>query len=372
MGISLALESYTIKRTTFFLLCFKLLYCIYGVFIFGKLSPLGDSGAYLNSPIVINSGLLRNNTLLISTVTAILKKFLFIDFFVHLAFCLMSFWALKLVIETLRFSQGKTYLLIFLLSFPSFGMWTSVVSKEALTCVFTCFNIIWILNLLRDEKLRFPIWLNLICLYFTVIMRPSVGAGVVLLISALYFNKVVWINKYIRFLAMLAGVISSAFIVYMLTLRFVKDTFIPLAEAYFDPRYYSSTSTREFGFWKTASDLYSKAPLGMFIANLGPTLMESLKKPFFIPYFIEGMIFIFMSLFMILATLFSQLWRQVIKSNFIIFLIFGVFVILFINYPFGIYNPGSATRYRSSYYHIIVILLFFFYQRENIRISKKV
>lgn len=367
MGISLALESYTIKRTTFFLLCLKLLYCIYGVFIFGKLSPLGDSGAYLNASLEINAGLLQNNTLIISTLTSIIKKILFIDFFVHLAFCLMSFWALKLVLETLRFSQGKTYLLILLLCFPSFGMWTSVVSKEALTCVFTCFNIIWVINLLRDEKLRFPLLLNLFCLYFTLIMRPSVGAGVVLLISALYFNKVVWINKYLRFLAMMVGVITTAIIVYSLTLRYVKDTFIPLAEAYFDPRYYVSTSTREFGFWKTASDLYSKAPLGIFIANLGPTLMESVRKPFFIPYFIEGFIFILLTLFMIFITILNQFRRKIINSNFIIFLIFGVFVIIFINYPFGIYNPGSATRYRSSYYHIIVILLFFFYQKGKIK-----
>jgi hypothetical protein len=366
MGISLDLESYKIKRTTFFLLCFKLLYCFYGIFIFGNLSPLGDSGTYLNSPIVIDYGLFRNNTLLTSTFTAVVKKIFLFDIFVHLVFCLMSFGALKLVLDTLKFSQTKTYILILLLSFPSFGMWTSVVSKEVLTCVFTCFNLVWIINLLRDEKLKYSIWINLIFLYFTMVMRPSVGVGVALFIGALYFNKIVWINKYIRFLAMIFSIFSSAIIVYVLTIQYVQDSFIPLAEAYFDPRYYSSTSTREFGFWKTASDLYSRAPYGIFLANLGPTFLESLKKPFFIPYFFEGVLFILINFYFVSTTFISHLWKEKIKGNFILFLIFGLFVILFINYPFQIYNPGSALRYRSSYYHIVIILLFFFYQREHI------
>ena len=365
MGISLSLESYTIKRTTLLLLGVKLVYCLFGVFVFGKLSPLGDSSAYLNSPIIINTGLLRNNTLLISTFTAILKKILFLDFFVHLAFCLIAFWALKLVIETLRFSPVKTYFLIILLSFPSFGMWTSVVSKEALICLFTCFNIIWIINILRGEKLRFSLWLNLTCLYFTMVMRPSVGLGIVLVISALYFNRTRFINKYLRFAVIITGVLLSATFVYFFTVRFVEDRFLPLAEAYFDPRYFVSTSTREFGFWKTASDLYVKSPFGIFLANLGPTFMESLTKPFFIPYFFEGLLFIFISISMIFLTFLSQFWKKVINTNFVIFLIFCVFVILFVNYPFGIYNPGSALRYRSNYYHIFIILLYFFYQKVS-------
>jgi len=370
MGIINQIISSKIKKTTFFLLSMKLLYCIYGVFIFGKLSPLGDSGTYLASPVVLTTNILRNNTLLISTVTAIFKKILFIDFFVHIAFCLISFWGLKMVLETLRFSQTKEFILILMLSMPSFGMWTSVVSKESLSCLFTCFNIIWILNILLGEKLRFPLWLNLLFLYLSIIMRPSVGIGIVLLISALYFYRIAWINKYVKFLAIILGIISAGAIVYIFTLTYVKDEFIPMAEAYFDPRYYSSSSTREFGFWKTASDLYTKAPLGIFIANLGPTLMESISKPFFMPYFFEGLTFIFVSLFMIFMILLSQAKKGVVNSTFIIFLIFGVFVILFINYPFGIYNPGSATRYRSSYYHIIVILLFYFFYKEKIRIWK--
>lgn len=371
MGISFELESYKIKRTTLFLLSFKLLYCVYGVFIFGNLSPLGDSGTYLNSPILVNFDLLRNNTLLTSTVTAVFKKFLVIDFFVHLAFCLLSFWALKLVLDTLRFSQIKTYFLIILLSFPSFGMWTSVVSKEVLTCVFTCFNLIWIINLLRDEKLKFSIFINLFFLYFTMVMRPSVGVGLALFIGALYFNKIIWINKYVRFFAMIFSIFSSAIIVYFVTLEFVKDSFIPLAEAYFDPRYYSSTSTREFGFWKTASDLYFRAPYGIFLANLGPTFFESLRKPFFIPYFFEGLLFILISFYFVLTTFMSHLLKNNIKGNYILFLIFGLFVILFINYPFQVYNPGSALRYRSSYYHIIVILLYYFYEKERISLTIK-
>ena len=47
--------------------------------------------------------------------------------------------------------------------------------------------------------------------------------------------------------------------------------------------------------------------------------------------------------------------------------------LLLINYPFQIFNPGSAIRYRSSYYHIILALLLFLYnKRLNNKINENI
>jgi len=39
---------------------------------------------------------------------------------------------------------------------------------------------------------------------------------------------------------------------------------------------------------------------------------------------------------------------------------------LFVHYPFGVLNPGSANRYRQGFYSFIVILYYFLYT-ENIK-----
>lgn len=344
----------------------KIFYCIYGVFIFGKITYLGDALAYLNSPITMSMGVFRNNTLLISSLTALLKRVLIVDFFVHLSYCLFSFWGLVLLMKTLKWSLYKEYVLVFFLCMPSFGMWTSVISKESFTSFFSCIVIIWIINLFRKDSLRFSIFFNLLSLYVVMIMRPTVGVGLFLLLVTLYYYKLTFINKYIRFFSIIVTIAITSVVVYNLANTYIKDEFLPLAEAYFDPASFSSKTTREFGFWKTASDLFLKAPQGILIANLGPNLVESLNKPYFFPYFLEGCIFIFTMIYLICAIVLKQINRGVINTNFVLFFIFGVLLILLMNYPFGLFNPGSATRYRSSYYHIIIVGLLYFYYYEKL------
>lgn len=349
----------------FVLLMFKLFYTFYGVFIFGKISTITDVDAYLMAPIQLSINTLTNNTMLMGTITAILKKILFVDIFVHLAYSLLSFYCLKLVIEELKLRKVNEYFIIFMLIMPSFGMWTSIVVKESLSCSVSCIVLIWIINVVNGTKLRFPMILNIACLYLTLVLRPVVGFALICLISTLYLYRLPILNKYIKFFFIATSITVFTVGAIFLTLSYIKNEFIPLAEYYFDPKFSSSESSRKLGFWKTAADFYLKAPEGIFIANLGPNLIESINKPFFIPYFIEGLIFISVCLYLIFCNLFYELRRAVINPNFLFTIFFGVILILLLNYPFGLFNPGSAVRYRSSYYHIIVVLLIFFYAREK-------
>ena len=120
------------RKSLFLLLIIKLFYCFYGVFIFGKITYLGDAISYLNSPITLSIQTLRNNTLLISSLTAILKKILFLDFFVHLAYCLFSFWGLTILIKELKWSLYKEYILVFFSPCPALGCGHQLFLKKRL------------------------------------------------------------------------------------------------------------------------------------------------------------------------------------------------------------------------------------------------
>ena len=87
-----------VKKSIFIFFVFKVLYTFYGVFIFSKISNVGDAEGYLAAPINLSLTVLKNNTLLMGTLTAIIKKIVFLDFFVHLVYSLFSFYCLKLVI----------------------------------------------------------------------------------------------------------------------------------------------------------------------------------------------------------------------------------------------------------------------------------
>lgn len=349
----------------FIFFTFKILYTFYGVFIFSKISNVGDAEAYLIAPINLSFSVLVNNTLLMGTVTAILKKILYFDFFVHLAYCLFSFYCLKWVIEELKLTIAQEYFLVFMFLMPSFGLWTSIIVKESLSCSLSSIALIWIINIMNKSKLRFPILINILALYFSFVLRPVVGFALTCLIINLYLYRINFINKYIKFFVIFSGIAVVTIVTIFVSISYIKNELLPLAEYYFNPKFTTSESTRKMGFWKTTADFYLKAPQGIFIANLGPNLFESIQKPFLIPYFFEGLIFIFSTLYLIFVNIYYQFKRVVISPYFLLTIFFGILFILLLNYPFGLFNAGSATRYRSSYYHVIIILLLFFYSREK-------
>lgn len=348
----------------------KLFFCVYGVFIFGKFTYLGDSETYLATPLDFSLDIFYNNTQLVGFFTSSLKKIVFVNFFVHLVYCYLTFWSISKVFKRLNLPPNKEFTLVVLLSFPSFAMWTSVVSKESLTCFFSCFAIIWMLDFIEKKKRTYSIIWNILCLYFLLVLRPTVGVAVFLAIIALLNNSLTFINKYVRYFIMMCSIIVGVISVYILLADFILFEFLPLAKEYFNPQYFDTQSTRTGDFWISEWDLFLMAPYGIFLANLGPTLLESLAKPQFMPYFFEGLTFWLIVGYYVVIHFLRQHERKVADPNYTIFFIFLFLFVLFANYPFGVFNPGSATRYRSSYFHIIIIFLYYFHQVDTIKFRK--
>lgn len=105
---------------------------------------------------------------------------------------------------------------------------------------------------------------------------------------------------------------------------------------------------------------------------IGPTLMESLLKPIQFPAFLEGLLFI-----TVLGYLFFKLLQLAFKNRalrvYILPYIFACFIIVFISYPYLMFNPGSGLRYKQSMHPILVFypLLVLGYYRANHLIKSK-
>ena len=123
----------------------------------------------------------------------------------------------------------------------------------------------------------------------------------------------------------------------------------------------TAESTRTNTIWVEQYDVFYNAPYGMMIGFLGPTVMEVWEKPLQGIALMESLVVAsFISALLVMAVL-----PRVIqgKLNVLMFsMVLSVFFwILFVHYPFGALNPGSAIRYRSNFYHVFVILSMFFW-----------
>ncbi len=118
------------------------------------------------------------------------------------------------------------------------------------------------------------------------------------------------------------------------------------AEAMFLP--YKSKTNRLDIIWESMGDFFLNIGWGLPSSLIGPTFMETINRPAFAPFFLEGLFSILLMIFVILNTL------QLIKVNSALrkVVIYGFLpaavVAIIIHYPFGIFNPGSATRYKQA------------------------
>jgi hypothetical protein len=135
---------------------------------------------------------------------------------------------------------------------------------------------------------------------------------------------------------------------------------------------YEGGSNRYNIQWNDVSDFFYNSLWGIPQGFIGPTLAESISKPIQFPVFLEGIAYLF-----ILCYLFAKLLKLAYASNklrvYILPYFFVALVIVFISYPYLIFNPGSALRYKQAMHPILIFypLLILAYARANNSIREK-
>jgi len=108
--------------------------------------------------------------------------------------------------------------------------------------------------------------------------------------------------------------------------------------------------------WKDMGDFLDLFVSGVFMSQIGPTLLESINKPIFFLVFLEGVVYIYIFVYIVIR--FYKL-SKIDKTNKLVFVyafLPAVLGIILIHYPFGIFNPGTAIRYKQS---LVPLLIFF-------------
>ena len=113
------------------------------------------------------------------------------------------------------------------------------------------------------------------------------------------------------------------------------------------------------GFQKYKSLL----PLGALIGIIGPLPTEVYSRPIFIPFFLEGVLVLLLpAAVYFFACRQSFEHKQRFKAIFWLCLVPAILALMVLHAPFGLLNPGSATRWRVNFeaiFHIAPLLLLY-------------
>ena len=349
---------------TYFLI--RVFYLLFTVLVFPKLTVFGDPVAYMT--VGIPSAIDSSTAFMLFLGGCVGKVLGGFNVVSNFPFMLVSFGIIKYTVGELqlrRYVSDK--LLLVLLSLPTFCIWTSVCSKETIGLVYSC---ILGMMLVRYLDGRFQIYFrDYAALAACALFKPQYMPFIVSTLLYIYWmyripskaGKLMFSGLYVFLIG---------FVIYLC--RDLIDFYAFGVQTAFDYDADFSASTRDTDIFVEPYDFFRKAPFGMLTAFFGPTLGEALSKPFHLAVFLESLVL--MGSFAYLA---SGLLRQVfIGKKVNIMLVTSYFVLftglLFVHYPFGIFNSGSATRYRNNFLFLFIILLMYlyiFYKKEKQAVS---
>ena len=264
--------------------------------------------------------------------------------------------------------------------FPHFLIWSGSSSKEQITMIFG------IIVISFAAKRSFSAHrLNVVSLFFVFLslaiicfIRPNYGAIYFTIFITSLFAPTLNNTKINRFSIGIWALIFSLttmwaiFFVSFNTTFFSKDVIVFMKHVEGSFLDLPGLSNRTNIQWETISDFFYNSLWGIPQGFIGPTLVEAILKPIQFPVFLEGIVYLF-----ILCYLFAKLLKLADVSNVLRMHIlpyyFVTLVIVFVSYPYLIFNPGSAMRYKQVMHPILFFypLLILAYARANNIIRKK-
>jgi hypothetical protein len=344
-------EEMKVKKIWAIYFFIKVFYMFFAIYIFSRITTLGDTFDYLNSPLQFTPRILYSSTAFMQFIGALSRKVLRLDILACIPFMLMSFYGVYYAVDRLNLYRYSTYILI-LFSLPNFGVWTSVLGKDAVGCFFMC-----IISVILIKKMQGKYSLKLIdyfALYLCLIFKPQY---LLFVLQAIVYLTITHPFKDKKNFPFWFGVFIIAANVIMIYLA--RDMAIHFKSS--DPTL--AKSTRSELPWMEHYGFFKSAVYGMFISFFGPTFSEMLRKPAHLLSGLESLTMIVCFLILSIPRL-----KYILKSlrfNPRVFMTyFIVFIgILFLHYPFGFLNPGSAIRYRSNFYPLFVIMILYLFAK---------
>jgi len=340
---------------------------LFAQFVYVPMGISGDQGEYLSVESLDSHDIFANRTdfarLFYSKVSVIFPGILaplVVSFLVAIAIFYSSKYFLPWI-------SIRAFWLANLL--PHFLIWSSMASKEAIFIIPSIYLVSFCAKLAFNEPLRrWRIGWYFLILLFMFFMRPTYAIGYgYLLISSLILSssfplKIKQTNSFKSFSNSSAIILfifllcAALFVVYQYVFDIQSDayTYMTTFQSYFLS--YDGNSNRSNIEWDSAASFFSNMPWGIPFSIIGFTPAEALEKVQYLPAFLEGCLAFLFLIWLIVALIGRAKVDSNIRSALYLCFLPALFLIVLAHYPLGIFNPGSAIRYKQS-----LAPLFYFY-----------
>ncbi|WP_129007230.1 hypothetical protein [Arcobacter sp. CECT 8983] len=330
------------------------------IYVYGNITTLGDTYTYIYGLKLDYDNFWYFSTSMMSLL-GLLSTSIFGEPLTHFPFLLLSFYGIYYSVSRLKLSNKDLFIVLVLLSFPSFGIWTSIVSKESIGVFYMGVILGYFIDLMENKNRKIKL-IEYFALYLLFVFKVQYLSAILSIWVYIKLSNFFNLKGNGKLALLLIHIIIAIFFLY-----YFRDLINEISFKL--PNHFSldGGSTRENNIWVNDYDVFINAPYGMFIGFWGPTFSEILEKPIQSFAFIESfIIFSFFSYFLFKAFILVVNIKRINIFYFSI-LLMAVVWLLFVHYPFGVLNPGSAIRYRENFYGFLVVLLFYIYQKIKLR-----
>ena len=321
---------------------------MFSVFLYARFSTLGDSRSYLTGAYDDESDL---RTIVIQKIANTIFSIVHVELIAHLLFAAFAATGVIYMIRHARFHGRYHWLLLALLFTPNFGVWASVVGREAI--------FVGLMGLFLGAVLAYwhrpafhQLLLALSCVAGMIFIRAPYGVGVALffLMFLLYRSGPrMYLSTGVQALLFIVACVLALMVVWPHVDGYINEEVLPKAQHYFTR---SSDTTRTWVQVDTTFGLLTSLWWSLPLALIGPTPAEVLARPLTLPFFLSGVV-VFGSLLYSVGMAFRAPAGRVRKVLLLGWLP-AVIVILIAYVPFGIYNSGSAIRYASCFLPFLI------------------
>lgn len=341
-------------------------FLIFNIAYFFMLGPyFPDNQMYLNSNIqdLVNEPMKIlgfTGTNIVRLLGFILHKLTASEYLSNLFFTVLSFCGLAYLIRKIQFKQNlSNYIIIAFLFLPTFTLFSSIASKEAVN-LFLASIFLGKVHFLWQEKAVHKIgfqrfMLVMVCLFLIILFKPLY---ILFLFPFCLFlqNKIyLHFNSRTQILFFMLYIILLILLIYWFDEEInssINNSIIPLF-------YSADSSTRDNPFLNDSTYFTHNLLINLLNALWSAPYLNELYNSYQIATFME-------SLFVLAGiSLIFGLWlMKVIKTDFdltkAIVLGFLIVMSLLSLAPMAIMNSGSAIRYRADVWLYFVVFIYYF------------
>lgn len=349
------------KHMLMLLLAVKLLGIAYATQVFAQFSPLVDSELYIKG-FYYHDQFLRTRAI---QWMAAIPNLIGGAYMAHLVFALISVVGLAYYYVT----GGRRWGLALTLLLPSSLVWTSIVGKEAIFVGGMGLTlVVWSKYAVKPLD-WFDIALAVLAFCVCTALRPHYAIAVAWLFFA---------TALLKHLKCKAGPVLIIFFITGVVAVYLTAWNDLLDRGYGAIDYTARASrhgilgitpSHSGGYVQGFQQFKSWVPLGVLFGIVGPFPSEVGKRLELLPFFLEGLLILFSPLFILF---WEKRHNPTMKSAY--FRVFGwclvpaILMLMLVHAPFGILNPGSATRWRTNFeqmFYLAPLLLMYRFMDDS-------